>query len=747
MRPLTAGHTLFSILLLIAGVAISSESIAQEKSVAELIEDLSSGDDRTRRDAAMFLSDLAAESSDAVEAVPALVKALDDSEQQVWFHSVTALSRLGPDAAPAIPKLIDDLGRMSRRGVNVKWYRSAHALGQIGEEAVEPLLEACENSRSSIRAGAAKAFEWIPEAVEKSVPILIKLLEDDDEDVRDTAADTLGVLPEPALSSLKANMNHSNPLTRGATYQALGVMGADASDLAEPLLDQLSSETNTTALHKGIDALAKMNAPVEPFAERVQALFPRQEEAVQQAVANAILSLPGEVTVPMLVQLMENSAPNISVRAAELLGHLGPRAKEALLPLLEKAQAQLTAEEPTTIYQDAYTEIGLPGIPILLEQLQTDSSDDDSDWIAPMLAGYGMIGVDSLKKGLHAGEPGQINVILNAFTLMESQAAEAANEIADLTRHNEPGIRSTAVKALASIGIKPARFSEIIEPLLADTSLEVRQAAVGSLQKVPEAAEGQLGKLKVLLDDPSAELRESALLALSSVGQRAADVADQAATLLADPNLEVKKAAILALGAFRSAPTLAIRQLDWLGHHGDNAVRLLVLESLSKLSDQAKASLPLFESSLDHDDNAIRLAALEGFSMIESQPEKLLPILMRALKDDDQAIRHASLKAMTSLDDEAAPAIPALIKRLEEGQDRDLALGVLRRLPSEAAYLDNYISALEHDDPGVRAFGCRALGNLGREAESALPGLRQARRDRYRFVRDQANEAIKRIEG
>jgi len=747
MRPLTTGQTLFSILLLIAGIAITSESIAQEKSVAELIEDLSSGDDRTRRDAAMFLSDLAAESSDAVEAVPALVKALDDSEQQVWFHSVTALSRLGPDAAPAIPKLIDDLGRMSRRGVNVKWYRSAHALGQIGEDAVNPLLEACENSRSSIRAGAAKAFEWIPEAVEKSVPILIKLLEDDEEDVRDTAADTLGVLPEPALSSLKANMNHSNPLTRGAVYQALGVMGSDASDLAEPLLDQLSSETDTTALQKGIEALAKMNAPVKPFVERVQALFPRQEGAIQQAVANAILSLPGEVTVPMLVQLMENSASDISVRAAELLGHLGPQAKEALLPLLEKAQAQLTEEKPTTIYQDAYTEIGLPGIPILLEQLQTDSSDDASDRIAPMLAGYGMIGVDSLKKGLQTDEPGQINVILNAFTLMESQAAEAANEIADLTRHNEPDIRSAAVEALASIGIKPAMFSEIIEPLLADTSLEVRQAAVASLQKVPEAAEGQLGKLKVLLDDPSAELRESALLALSSVGQRAADVADQAATLLADPNLEVKKAAILALGAFRSAPALAIRQLDWLGHHGDSAVRLLVLESLSKLSDQAKASLPLFESSLDHEDNAIRLAALEGFSMIESQPEKLLPILMRALEDDDQAIRHASLKAMTSLDDEAAPAIPALIKRLEEGQDRDLALGVLRRLPSEANYLDHYISALEHDDPGVRAFGCRALGKLGKEAESALPALRQARRDRYRFVRDQANEAIKRIEG
>jgi len=52
-----------------------------------------------------------------------------------------------------------------------------------------------------------------------------------------------------------------------------------------------------------------------------------------------------------------------------------------------------------------------------------------------------------------------------------------------------------------------------------------------------------------------------------------------------------------------------------------------------------------------------------------------------------------------------------------------------------------------HDDPGVRAFGCRALGNLGAAAEKALPELRNMRRDRYRFVREQASEAIKQIEG
>lgn len=747
MRPLTSGSLLLSILLLTSGIAIAPQSIAQEKNVTELIDDLSSGDDRSRRDAAMFLSKLAAETSDAVEAVPALVKALDDSEQQVWFHSVTALSRLGHDAAPAIPKLMNDLGRMSRRGVNVKWYRSAYALGQIGEAAVEPLLEASESSNASTRAGAAKAFEWIPEAVEKSVPVLIKLLEDGDQDVRETAADTLGVLPEPSLSSLKTTMNHSSAPVRAATYQALGVMGLKASSLAGSLLDQLATETDTKALQKGLEALAKMDAPIEPFAERVKSLFPRQEEEIQQALANALLSLPSAVSVPMLIEWLDHPQSGINIRAAELLGHLGSGATQALKPLLNKAQNELRDKNPTTAYQEAYTEIGLPGIPILLEHLKKTSTQGNADWIIPMLADYGMIGVNSLKQGLESNDSKQIEVILNAFVIMESQAVTAASEIAGLIQHNEPGVRSAAVEALASIGIKPAKFSETIKPLLTDESLEVRQAAVSSLRKVPEAAEGQLGKLKALLDDPSAKLRESALLALSSVGQRAADMADQAATLLADPDLDVKKAAIRALGSFRSAPTLAIRQMDWLGHHGDQAVRLLVLESLSKLSDQAKPSLPLFKASLDHEDKAIRLAALEGFANIESQPEELLPILMRALEDEDQGIRHASLKAMTSLDDEAAAAIPALIKRLEESQDRELALGVLRRLPSEADYLDNYVSALEHDDPGVRAFGCRALGKLGKEAESALPALRQARRDRYRFVRDQADEAIKRIEG
>jgi hypothetical protein len=56
------------------------------------------------------------------------------------------------------------------------------------------------------------------------------------------------------------------------------------------------------------------------------------------------------------------------------------------------------------------------------------------------------------------------------------------------------------------------------------------------------------------------------------------------------------------------------------------------------------------------------------------------------------------------------------------------------------------MASLEHKDPGVRHFGCRALGRLGGDAISALPKLKNARSDKYRFVRDEAKKAIQRIE-
>jgi HEAT repeat protein len=77
--------------------------------------------------------------------VPDLVAALDDpqsGEDAAW-----AMSRIGPAARPAVPKLIAKLKNRKGGGFDIDSYGAAAALGQIGDKQAIPVLEEAARSR------------------------------------------------------------------------------------------------------------------------------------------------------------------------------------------------------------------------------------------------------------------------------------------------------------------------------------------------------------------------------------------------------------------------------------------------------------------------------------------------------------------------------------------------------------------------------------------------------------------------
>ena len=94
MREAMPNRCLLFIAIVVAGQPAWSQ---ESPDVDGLSKALSSSDVNERRDAAYALAALGANARDAV---PALVKRLDDSDEQVWFQSVTALARIGPAASP-----------------------------------------------------------------------------------------------------------------------------------------------------------------------------------------------------------------------------------------------------------------------------------------------------------------------------------------------------------------------------------------------------------------------------------------------------------------------------------------------------------------------------------------------------------------------------------------------------------------------------------------------------------------------
>jgi HEAT repeat protein len=126
-----------------------------KRAVPGLIVRLKSTEWATRGSAAGALGDLG---SDAVDAVPALIEALNrDPHNTVRFGAAAALGKVGPAAKAAVPDLIKALREDTGGGVQRE---AAAALGLIGDPGALPFLkEALDNTDIDVRKAAGEAIE------------------------------------------------------------------------------------------------------------------------------------------------------------------------------------------------------------------------------------------------------------------------------------------------------------------------------------------------------------------------------------------------------------------------------------------------------------------------------------------------------------------------------------------------------------------------------------------------------------
>ena len=146
---------------------------------------------------------------DAADAVPALIKTLDDPDPTLRHEAEFALGAIGPKASAAVPSLV---ARLSDDVDDVR-YGACYALGKIGPAsrtaAWRPLVKMAQHSKDEFsRVAAIWALLQIapdnPRLQEHAVPILIKALADARAHVRAEVAGELGDIGAPAISALNA---------------------------------------------------------------------------------------------------------------------------------------------------------------------------------------------------------------------------------------------------------------------------------------------------------------------------------------------------------------------------------------------------------------------------------------------------------------------------------------------------------------------------------------------------------------
>jgi HEAT repeat protein len=246
----------------------------------------------------------------ARDALPDLVASLGDPDPRVREAVAQAIGQMGPDSLPTLAEMLAPSDTYVRR--HAVW-----ALGRLGPLARPLLPNLCESLKDPdprTATGAAQTLGHMGAEAADAIPALAEAMRGTNIVLCRLAAKALSQIGPPALATLIAHLQHSDPFVRGEAAMAIGWMGPLARS-AVPFL--------ATLLRGSRPSLTRTPAP-------------------RQAAATRSPGDPHDWPTPTQneSEVPDSGTPeeNCRIYAAQALGRIGAPAKPALEELREAAQ-------------------------------------------------------------------------------------------------------------------------------------------------------------------------------------------------------------------------------------------------------------------------------------------------------------------------------------------------------------------------------------------------------------------------
>jgi HEAT repeat protein len=257
-----------------------------------------------------------------------LVGALNTTAPGVQFDAVVAILRLaeaqvlpGEIGAQAVPPLL----RMLEHGPDHVRPSAALALGHLSaNNAVSSLIAALEDTNPYLRSNAAYALGRLTAVT--AIPRLVTMLQDVHAPAAAAAATALGQLKAvEAAHALISALSHADLFVSKTACQALSQIRSahpfalDDSQLVRPLISLLGSEASTDAEQPVADLLTEMGVVAVPaLLTTLQVDMPRAAECA------AVLGRIGSPTATQkLTDVLNSNERDLRATAAYALGCLG----------------------------------------------------------------------------------------------------------------------------------------------------------------------------------------------------------------------------------------------------------------------------------------------------------------------------------------------------------------------------------------------------------------------------------------
>ena len=354
--------------------------------VKELAELVSDSEENVRRDVIRALRKLG---EHATEAVPRLIELLraQESEFYVRQYAAYALGMLGKPATEAVPDLLllldshdeVEVRAAAMRSLAQLWVHAKEAAPELSTKLIglltsdewevrvaainalvqlatypsesvpwpaEKIVQMLRDNSRRVRDAAIFAIEGLGASVDEVVPELVKLLRDKAAESRARAAaavslGSLGGQAKAALPVLVKVIADSERLVRAAAVEALSSFEEHAR-AAVPELVNLLHHRESSVRVSASRAISELGEHAEEAIPELVGLLSHEEWHVRESAADALENLSRHVKArgaglaPELNRLMRDRASQQSVRAAaaNLLGELGPYAKQAVSDLV-----------------------------------------------------------------------------------------------------------------------------------------------------------------------------------------------------------------------------------------------------------------------------------------------------------------------------------------------------------------------------------------------------------------------------
>jgi len=284
--------------------------------VPVLIESLKVSDLNLRTQIASKLYEIDS-SSVRNDIISQVIPALQSSDKSVSEMAADLLVGIGKNTVMFIIQLLQEIGSTADTTATISSIQVLSRIGQDASPAVPVLIELVQEPDWLVRAEAVEALGEIGEAASAAVPVLVKVLNDPNGSVRGNATLALGKIHAvSAISNLEHLLSDESAYVRSSAVQTLGKFKGEIGSIIPNLIERLE-DPDSEVRYQTASTLGEIRA--QSAIHDLIKLLKDRDSRVRIVAVEALGKLKAKDAIVNLKRTLEDEDPIVRVYAASAL--------------------------------------------------------------------------------------------------------------------------------------------------------------------------------------------------------------------------------------------------------------------------------------------------------------------------------------------------------------------------------------------------------------------------------------------